>query len=323
MNQYGFYGRLKKEFPSQIIIDVSENCNLACVHCPHANFKKSKVYNGNFLDIELNNKMVDEVKKYGQGMTQQIRYTAAGEPLLHPKILEMIKYAVDKSETLVSITTNGTLLDKDKIKGLLDVGIDLIDISIDAYSDDIYSKIRINGNLEITRNNVLDLLRERKKRKKRTKVVVSFVEQPLNCHETSDFKRYWEDKGVDYVIIRRLHSAGGAKKNISKKLNITNEERKPCVYPWERIVLNAKGYLDFCPASWLGLSHIIDYSSTSVFEAWQSDFYTKLREAHICNELQNYSACAGCPDWQEIKWPDEARSYGDMIGDFSRDKLKK
>jgi hypothetical protein len=35
---YGFYGRLKAEFPSQIIVDLSEVCYLECIHCPHPEF---------------------------------------------------------------------------------------------------------------------------------------------------------------------------------------------------------------------------------------------------------------------------------------------
>ena len=82
MTEYGFYGRLKAEFPSQVVVDVTEVCNLACVHCPHPSFKKSAHYAGRFLDAELNTRMVDEVAVRGRGLTQYIRYTGEGEPLL-------------------------------------------------------------------------------------------------------------------------------------------------------------------------------------------------------------------------------------------------
>ncbi|MCX8000594.1 MAG: hypothetical protein N3A69_16860, partial [Leptospiraceae bacterium] len=73
---YGFYGRLKAEFPSQIIVDVTELCNLACIHCPHPEFKKSEIYTGAKLDPELNQKMVDEVREHGKEICQYIRYTS-------------------------------------------------------------------------------------------------------------------------------------------------------------------------------------------------------------------------------------------------------
>jgi len=79
--KYGFYGRLKAQFPSQIIVDVTEICNLACIHCSHRIFKKSKYYGGRTLSPDLNEKIVEEVKEHGKGFTQYIRYTGEGEPL--------------------------------------------------------------------------------------------------------------------------------------------------------------------------------------------------------------------------------------------------
>ena len=107
---YGFYGRLRAEFPSQVIVDATEHCNLACTHCPHPSFKKSEHYSGSRLDPALNAKMVDEVSNAGNGITQYIRYTANGEPLLHPNIFEMLQYSASNSATKVCLTTNGTLL---------------------------------------------------------------------------------------------------------------------------------------------------------------------------------------------------------------------
>ena len=54
--------------------------------------------------------MVDEVNEFGRGITKYIRYTSNGEPLVHPKSYEMILYAVEKSATKITLTTNGSLL---------------------------------------------------------------------------------------------------------------------------------------------------------------------------------------------------------------------
>ena len=92
--EYGFYDRLKAEFPSQVIVDLTEVCNLACIHCPHPEFKKSEHYAARYLDPDLNTKMVDEVRTSGKGHTQYIRYTGEGEPLIHPRCYDLLEYAV-------------------------------------------------------------------------------------------------------------------------------------------------------------------------------------------------------------------------------------
>lgn len=320
--KYGFYGRLKAEFPSQIIADITEVCNLACIHCPHLEFTKSEYYAARRLDPELNAKMVEEVRDYGKGMTQYIRYTSNGEPLLHPHAYEMIEYAARNSGVYVTLTTNGTIMNEKRTLKLLDSGVHMIDISIDAFTPETYANIRVNGDLNVTRANVLRLIDWVRSSGAKTKVVVSYVEQPLNAHETRDFEAFWKDNGADYVIIRRLHSCSGAKAELAtqKREGFKKEIRRPCLYPWERIVLNADGLLTFCPADWFHGSPVADYRTTTIREAWAGEFYQKLRQAHLSNDFSKFEFCGQCPDWEATRWPWEGRSYADMIEDFTRKK---
>jgi len=316
--KYGFYDRLKAEFPSQILVDVAEVCDLACIHCPHPEFKKSKHYSASYLETELNAKLVDEVRDHGLGSMQYIRYASAGEPLIPPKIYDMIDYATKNSGVLVTLTTNGTLMVEKRIERLLTAGVDVIDISIDAYSPETYAKIRVNGDLNITRANVLKLLELAKRAPSKTKIVVSYVEMPQNEHETADFDSFWKDHGADYVVVRRLHSCSGAKiplASIRRKENST-VARRPCLYPWERIVLNPRGHLAYCPSDWVHGSYIADYRTTTILETWQGEFYRSLRNAHLTNSFANHKFCGQCPDWRATRWPHEGRSYANMMEEF-------
>ena len=316
--EYGFGGRLSEEFPSQVIVDVTEVCNLACVHCPHPTFKLSEHYGARYLDPDLNVKLVDEIRDYGPGGAQYIRYTSDGEPLIHPKGYEMIEYAVRNSGVFVTITTNGTIMNEKRTRRLLEAGVHMVDISLDAFSDDVYSRVRVGGDLKVTRANVQRLLQWRNEAGTGTKVVVSFVEQKLNTHEVADFKSFWEDQGADSVVIRRQHSVAGAVIDISRLLHEKNKgiPRRPCVYPWERIVLNPRGHLSFCPADWVRGSELADFRSTTVRETWNGPKYTALRRAHMTNEYANHGFCGQCPDWAEVRWPHQGRAYADMILEF-------
>ena len=317
--RYGFYDRLRAEFPSQIIADITEVCNLACVHCPHSDFKKTEHYTGRHLDPDLNSKMVDEVRRHGQGITQYIRYTSNGEPLLHPKGYDLIEEAVRYSGVFVTITTNGTIMNEVRTQRLLDAGVHMIDISIDAFSPETYAKVRVNGDLAVTRENVLRLIRWVQESKANTKVVVSYVEQPANFRETAEFEQFWKDNGADNVVIRRLHSCSGAKEGLATQKRQMLDQiklRKPCLYPWERIVLTARGDLAFCPADWGHRAFIEKYASTTVYDVWRGPFYESLRKSHLENNFDEHAFCEQCPDWSDTRWPDEGRSYANMIEEF-------
>ena len=316
--KYDFYGRLKSEFPSQILMDITEVCNLACIHCPHPQFKKSEHYGARYLEPKLNAKMVEEVKAHGQGLTQYIRYASNGEPLIHPDSYEMIEHAARHSGVYVTLTTNGTIMNEKRTRRVLDAGVHMIDISIDAFHPETYARIRVNGDLGVTRANVLRLLEWVGEAKAQTKVVVSYVEQPQNVSETRDFESYWKDQGVDYVIIRRLHSCSGAKGDLAEERRKENsmKRRRPCLYPWERIVVNARGDLAFCPSDWVHGSYVTDYRRTTIKETWQGTFYRRLREAHVKCDFSKHGFCGQCPDWEATRWPGEGRSYADMIEEF-------
>ena len=320
--KYGFYGRLKKDFPSQIIVNITEKCNLSCIHCQHPQFVKSPHYHGLEMEDKINTKLVQEVCKEGKDITEYLRYTSDGEPLLHPKGYQFIQEAVQDSGVPVTLTTNGTRIDHEKIKSLIDEGLFLIDISIDAYSPETYKKIRVGGHLEKTKENIEKMIEYRNKTGSKTRIVVSFIEQPSNAHETKQFQDYWESHGADFVVIRRLHSNAGIIESLAEDLRklTHNKLRKPCVYPWERICLKPDGTLHYCPASWTKEALIADFHTSSIKEIWTSAQYNELRKSHLNTDFSAFPMCDRCPDWIQIRWPDEGRSYANMIEDFSEKK---
>ncbi|QZP17806.1 radical SAM protein [Methylophilales bacterium] len=316
MSDYSFRGRLAESFPSQILMDITEVCNLGCTHCPHPDFKQSQHYTSSYVDPLLNKKMVDEVKTHGKGFTQYIRYASNGEPLIHPNAFDMIDYAVENSGVFVTLTTNGTIMNEKRIQKLMDTGLNMIDISIDAFLPETYKNIRVGGNLETTNKNVDILLDFIAKYNYKTKVVVSFVEQAENTNEVEDFRNYWNKRGASQVLIREMHSCSGAKKEIKFFANGKKKEdgeRRPCVYPWERIVINARGDLAFCPSDWVHGSVMANYENISIKEMWNSDFYRELRNAHLTNNFKNHSFCGQCPDWKTTYWPGTDKAYADLI----------
>ena len=313
---YGFGGRLTSDFPSQIVVDLTNSCNLKCIHCAHSEMVKSPNFRKASLAPLLNKKLVDEVHKDGNGLCTYIRYTADGEPMLHPQMFDMLEYAVGNCEAKITLTTNGTLLNDEKIERLVNTKLHSVDISIDAFSVNSYSAIRKNGDYEQTINNVHKLIEN----KKETKIFLSFISQPANEVEAEPFEKYWLDNGADYVVIRRLHSCANILSNPLKPDHIDENEkitRKPCVYPWERLVLAPNGKLTFCPAYWGRESfYLFDFNEITIMEAWQSEMINSLRNAHLSNDFGEFAMCESCMDWQQMRWPHEGRAYADLMSEM-------
>lgn len=86
-------------------IETTSICNLACSFCPPTKRQ------ANFLKLDDYKKTLDEIKPH----TDYIYFHVKGEPLLHPKIDEMLDIAHEKGFK-VNITTNGTLINKNRDK---------------------------------------------------------------------------------------------------------------------------------------------------------------------------------------------------------------
>lgn len=82
-------------------IETTSICNLACSFCPPTQ-RQSK-----FIGIDDFRNILDEVKPY----TDYIYFHVKGEPLLHPKIDQLLDISHEKGFK-VNITTNGTLIRK-------------------------------------------------------------------------------------------------------------------------------------------------------------------------------------------------------------------
>ncbi|SES26044.1 radical SAM/SPASM domain-containing protein [Psychrobacillus sp. OK032] len=89
----------------KMYIEITSVCNLACSFCPPTARK------ANILKVDKFNEILDQIKPH----TKYIYLHVKGEPLLHPRVDQLLDAAHAK-EFKVNITTNGTLLKKNRHK---------------------------------------------------------------------------------------------------------------------------------------------------------------------------------------------------------------
>lgn len=313
-----FFAHLSSVFPSQINVDVTEFCNLACAHCPYETVTKPKGAKRRHFPVELNRIMVDQVAADGKGSCRFIRYTGEGEPLLHPHLLEVVGYAAKVSGVPVNLTTNGQLLTEDRARALLAAGVAVFDVSIDAHSEQSYGKVRAGGHYLTVRDNTLRLI-DLARRQGGAKVMVSFVAQPDNQSEAEDFKAFWQQEGADFVVVRPCHSAGGSVPAIAQAMRDANSsERRPCLYPWERVLIKPDGQVSFCPVDWNDRGNIGSLYETSIAQLWQGEQMQALRRAHCANDFSAHAFCGQCPDWSLTLWPQGGTTYDTVMRRLTR-----
>jgi MoaA/NifB/PqqE/SkfB family radical SAM enzyme len=142
---------LKKPFIFLSDINITKKCNLHCRHCFATSFDKS-TSEPSLIQIK---KTIQALRDYG------ITYYnfQGGEVLLRKDLKEIIEY-VNPRHNIVGIITNGLLLDKAKIYELKEMGVSVVHVSIDSFSEKDHDQIRnkdgvlsqIKNNIEIIRD---------------------------------------------------------------------------------------------------------------------------------------------------------------------------
>jgi radical SAM protein with 4Fe4S-binding SPASM domain len=103
-------------------IEITSVCNLACSFCPQTKRQ------ANFIKIDAFTKILDEIKPH----TDYIYLHVKGEPLLHPKIDELLDVSYEKGFK-VNITSNGTLINKAKHKILMKPALRQVNFSLHSF----------------------------------------------------------------------------------------------------------------------------------------------------------------------------------------------
>ena len=109
----------------QCTITLTRSCNLRCSFC-YA--KKTGYIDNDIIEYENLKKIVDFCS---EAKVKYIVFTG-GEPVLYPKLLDILKYIKSKSHKIIpTIATNGILLeDYGYCKKLVNNGLEYIDISL-------------------------------------------------------------------------------------------------------------------------------------------------------------------------------------------------
>ena len=117
----------------EIIIELTNDCNLNCVHCYNDSGHKRE----DELTLEEIYQLIDEIKRLG---VLKINLSG-GEPLMHPHFFEIAHYIRDSSLGL-DLFTNGTLVTRRVAEKLKALNVLKVSVSLDSVTPEIHDVFR-------------------------------------------------------------------------------------------------------------------------------------------------------------------------------------
>ena len=270
----------RSPFPKVIQLQTINACQAACKMCPYPAFKD--VFARGRMDDALFDKITDEIARHPE--VETFVPMLQNEPFLDKHIFEKIARFKARTAGRVSVelVTNGALLTDEHIARLRDAELDVLDISLDALSREVYEKIRIGLDYDtvlagVERVVAADL--------PGTSVFVRLVRQRDNAHEVRAFAGRWRKRGVP-VFIYDVTNRTGALPGFDESIRV------PRASPLASIVENAKrgasrAWLGHCPIPFASASILHNGDVLMCTHDWAREEVIGNVRDHTLGELWN------------------------------------
>ena len=278
------------EFPSIFYIEPTNDCNLSCIMCPRRKITRKIGY----MSFELFRKVVDQL--FGRKIAA-LSLHLFGEPLLHPDIVDMVKYAKSKGLPNVRFATNATALNDSLISGLIASELDSLTVSMDFSIVKRYCpavKDEYSMNLD---NNILKLIKLKDKASlKKPKVYMQIIDM-LSTHNLLDnFVKKWEGVADKVVISKEMSWADDG--SVSQEKN--SSTRAICINQLTQGVVQWNGNVTSCCTSADNFTDNNEFLGNVTNESLKEIFQGKKRKRLIGEQLNgNYDlvpSCKQCSD---------------------------
>src|SRR6267142_2972728 len=140
---------LDMPIPRSLVLrmDITNTCNLDCIGCALGDTRKALHEPAAAMKVDLFEKIANQVFPY----LSEIALSCEAEPILHPQFVRIMQIIRDKTERgtnlPIRMTTNATLLSKERLDAIFEAGLFGLTISIDGFAPETFSKIRKRGEI--------------------------------------------------------------------------------------------------------------------------------------------------------------------------------
>lgn len=302
--------------PFVVYIDPTNKCNFRCEFCPTADKALLRQVGrpAAIMPLELFKKVVDDLKAF-PGKLKLASLYKDGEPLMNPHFPEMVRYLkqADVAERIWT-KTNGSALSPELNQQLIDAGLDMICISVEATSAAGYlrvAKSRIDYEKFVA--NIADFHARRQGCEVYIKIADSGLSQaeidkfyadfqPISTFIAVEKLMGWSLSGVkDFTLGTRPDTYDG----------LPFTQKQVCAYPFYVLAVNADGSVSLCGNDWAYGTVVGNVKQQSLQEIWHGEALYEFRKTMLENRRREIPACADCYYLQIV--PDNLDAYAQNI----------
>lgn len=216
----------------RVYVEATNQCNLTCSTCMR-----------NVWEVKYGRMSDDTFERVLAGFDSaedkpEIFFGGYGEPLSHPRILDLIGQAKNRGHR-VSLITNGILLNESIRRSLIDLRLDMLWVSLDGASAECYVDVRLGNSLPLIIENLRGLCSQKYLKfgasnwSGRPRLGIAFVAMRRNIHDLAEVIRLGSRLGaVEFSVSNVLaHNAELLEENLYMRAmsQVAGQEIRPTV----------------------------------------------------------------------------------------------
>ncbi|OGV49402.1 MAG: radical SAM protein [Lentisphaerae bacterium GWF2_52_8] len=291
--------------PFTIFIEPTRCCNFKCFFCMHATrgnpdgvLAKSG-YEMKHMDFEFYEKLLAQLAEFPEH-PKRIVFSGLGEPLLNPRLPEMIARA-KKMELAgrLDILTNASLLTPELTDALIAAGTTRIQVSLEGLDSAKYKEVTgVDVDFDKIYQNLGYLYKHKANCSLFVKIIDSLVEAP------GEKERFYKMFGpiCDQMFIEHLitlqHPMGDHGGRANNTRNLNNEEVIPrdiCPVIFYLLEIDVDGNVFPCPISGLPKHFSMgNMNKNTLLEIWNSSRRKGLLRAQLMRKRSKLPVCCEC-----------------------------
>jgi MoaA/NifB/PqqE/SkfB family radical SAM enzyme len=277
--------------PKNMMVEITNACNHACIFCtnPHMTRKLGRI------KPQLLYRVMEEAAANG---VEEIGFYTTGDPFVHKDLAKFTAHAKASGFSYVYVSTNGALATPQRMKQVIDAGIDSIKFSINAGSREMYKLVHGADDWDAVVAHLRFAAEYRRTIGRKLNLLVTCVVTKQIEHET-ELLEATLGALVDEIYFtpctNQISQMDGAlpllgDPNSSEARRQGNEI---CRLPFNRLHLTREGYLTLCCVDYQNYLAVADLNQMSLVDAWYCDAFVAQRRRHLERRLEG-TLCGNC-----------------------------
>jgi hypothetical protein len=286
-------GHLAGDFPLHLDVDPTNRCNLRCRMCPRTHYLERGLDHWapdglRDMDVGLYEKIIASSVPRG---LRSVKLNFLGEPLLHPRLTEMVGIAA-QAGLWVRINTNAVALTGKLSRGLLEAGLTDIFFSFDSPYRERYEAIRLGADYGRVLENIAGFMALKDDLglgAVQTRASMVLDEDEAGRREVKrDYIRLFRDLKVAEIGFGLPTVMGRDYAPLNQNVDFV------CPDLFRRMFIFNDGLCGPCCGDWERRLLVGDANSSDIAGIWADEEYRRLRRSHLEGDYRAIPACRDC-----------------------------